>query len=125
MKSVQDATRPVRDDRIRAELYDATFVATPVDGGAKTAMVAESHADPRGSIPKWIVNIYQKDMPSKTLRRMLDRISKVAVAESPWAREVLAGVGGAAVAGSGGAAVAGAAASGAAAVAEPARADAR
>jgi len=88
MKSIEDPAFPPRADRIRAELFDASFVATPVDGGTKTAMIAESHADPKGSIPKWVVNIYQKDMPTKSIRRMLARANQADIAEHPLAREL-------------------------------------
>ena len=53
-------------------------------------MIAESHADPKGSIPKWVVNIYQKDMPTKSIRRMLERAKQPGIAEHPLANELLA-----------------------------------
>lgn len=90
MKSIEDPTHPERSDRVRAVLFDASFVATPVDGGARTAMIAESHADPKGSIPKWVVNIYQKDMPTKSIRRMLKRANEPGIADDPLALELLA-----------------------------------
>jgi hypothetical protein len=90
MQSIEDPAYPPRPDRIRAELFDASFVATPVDGGTKTAMIAESHADPKGSIPKWVVNIYQKDMPTKSIRRMLKRANEPEIADSPLAHDLLA-----------------------------------
>lgn len=89
MQSIEDPAYPPHPDRIRAELFDASFVASPVDGGTRTAMVAESHADPKGSIPKWVVNIYQKDMPTKSIRRMLKRANEPEIAEDLRARELL------------------------------------
>jgi hypothetical protein len=88
LKSVEDASRPERDDRVRAIIYQATFELTSADHGKQTAMVAESHADPKGSIPKFIVNLYQKSLPRKTLVRLLDRVHEANIPEHPLAREV-------------------------------------
>lgn len=90
LKSVEDPARPKRDDRIRAHIRRATFELSPVDGGKRTAMVAESHADPKGSIPKWIVNLYQKRLPKKTLITLLKRVNALDVPEHPAARELTA-----------------------------------
>lgn len=89
MKSVEDPSHPVRPDRVRAMLYSATFEVTPADGGQKTAMVAESHSDPKGSIPKWVVNFFSKNMPSKTLTKLLARVREPGVTDYPLASEVL------------------------------------
>lgn len=88
LKSVEDPSRPERSDRVRAIIHQATFELTPVDGGKQTAIIAESHADPRGSVPKFIVNLYQKKLPRKTLFRLLDRVREPDVTEHPLAREV-------------------------------------
>ena len=90
MNSIEDPAYPPHSDRVRAELFDATFIATPIEGGLKTAMIAESHADPKGSIPKWVVNIYQKDMPTKSIKRLLEKVADPAVTESPLALRILA-----------------------------------
>lgn len=88
LKSVEDPSRPERDDRVRAIIHQATFVLTSADGGKQTAMIAESHADPKGSIPSFIVNLYQKKLPRKTLLRLLDRVRGSDVTEHPLARDV-------------------------------------
>jgi hypothetical protein len=89
-KSVEDASHPVRSDRVRAELYSGSFELASVDGGKRTEMTAESHADPKGSIPKFIVNLYQKSMPRKTLLKLLERSRDPAVTESAAARAAMA-----------------------------------
>lgn len=50
---------------VRAQLLYSTFTLTSTDGGRKTHLTAELHADPKGSVPKWIVNFFQKSWPRK------------------------------------------------------------
>jgi hypothetical protein len=89
IKSVEDPSRPVRDDRVRANIRHAFFEITPIEGGKKTAMIAESHADPKGSIPKFLVNLYQTRLPRKTLLSLLVRTQKEDVKEHPLVTEIL------------------------------------
>lgn len=88
LKSVEDPSRPEREDRVRAIIHQATFELTSADHGKQTAMIAESHADPKGSIPNFIVNLYQKSLPRKTLVRLLNRAHETHIPEHPLAREV-------------------------------------
>jgi hypothetical protein len=88
-RSVEDPERPERPDRVRAVIYDAVFTLKPVDGGKRTAIEAESHADPKGAIPKWIVNLYQKRLPRESLERLMTQVSQPGIPDHPLASQVL------------------------------------
>ena len=55
--AVNDASAPTTS-YIRGELLQSSFVMTSIEHGTKTRVVAEIHADPKGSVAKWIVNYF-------------------------------------------------------------------
>jgi len=55
---------------IRGELIDATFILSSIDDGKKTRVDAEFLCDPKGWIPKWLVNYFLKDWPKTTFRNL-------------------------------------------------------
>ncbi len=55
-----------RTNYIRGELIDATFILSSIDDDKKTRVNASFLCDPKGSIPKWLVNFFLKDWPKKT-----------------------------------------------------------
>lgn len=52
-------------DKVLGFLYYSEFLLTPLEGGAKTHMVIEVNSDPKGLIPKFLVNAAQKSWPIK------------------------------------------------------------
>ena len=74
--SVAHASKPPRDGIVRGELIGSSFLLVPVDGG-KTRVITEFHADPKGSVPKFIVNIFQKDWPINTIKGLRKQVGKV------------------------------------------------
>lgn len=64
--SVNDPAAP-KTDYVRGVFPFGKFVLTPLDHGKKTRVLAEVLADPKGSVPKWIVNLFQKSWPHDTL----------------------------------------------------------
>ena len=46
-------------------LYYSELMLTPIEGGAKTRMVIEINSDPKGLIPKFLVNASQRSWPRK------------------------------------------------------------
>ena len=57
------------------------------DGGASTYVVGEIHLDPKGYLPKWVVNIFQKDWPINTFSALRKHVKKPDVTEHPALRE--------------------------------------
>jgi hypothetical protein len=71
--SVIDSKAPARKKIVRAELVYGEYIAEKITEN-KTKLTVVMMADPKGSIPKWVVNLYQKSWPRKTL----DKIREIA-----------------------------------------------
>jgi hypothetical protein len=81
LKSVVDALAPPDDDKaVRGELLSSTYVLTQVEE-RKTKVTVEIQVDPKGSIPKWLVNYAQKGWPRGTLEGVRDQAAKADVKE--------------------------------------------
>jgi hypothetical protein len=65
-------------------------VLTPIDGGKKTHIDAQILADPKGAVPKFLVNLFQKDWPLKTLRALRAQAKKKDIADNPKLKKALA-----------------------------------
>lgn len=62
VKSVDED--PVQDaSKVLGILHVSEFMLTPIDDGRRTHMTLEVNSDPKGLIPKWIVNVAQKSWP--------------------------------------------------------------
>jgi hypothetical protein len=51
---------------VRGEILAGRFQATSVESGQRTELTAEVQCDPKGIIPAWIVNFFQKNWPIQT-----------------------------------------------------------
>lgn len=80
LNSVEDPLAP-ETDRVRGSLNESKYVLTSLDGGKRTHMVVEIHADPKGSVPKWLVNLFQKSWPRKTIENIQKQAAKPDVTE--------------------------------------------
>jgi hypothetical protein len=54
---------------VRAHLTHSSFKLVPKPGHA-TEVTVEIQTDPKGSLPKWLVNLIQKGWPSNTLKKL-------------------------------------------------------
>ncbi len=70
-RSVVDAEAP-ETSYVRGETLYASYVLRTVAGTGeqKTAITAEFRVDPKGDLPRWVVNKFQKNWPVKTLRNL-------------------------------------------------------
>ena len=75
MRSVDDAAAPTTGF-VRGELKDSWFRLTAIDGGARTHVVAEIHCDPKGSVPSFIVNRFQKSWGFNTITSLRKQVAK-------------------------------------------------
>jgi hypothetical protein len=73
---------------VRGEILAGTFRARAVDA-AHTALVAEIHCDPRGGIPAWVVNAFQKSWPRHTFEGIRRQVAKPDVAMPDAFKDVL------------------------------------
>ena len=63
---------------IRGDILNTTFTLTPIDQN-HTLVVGEIICDPKGAVPKWVVNFFQHDWPMDTLRRLRKQTAKLDV----------------------------------------------
>ncbi|MBI3554718.1 MAG: hypothetical protein HY074_00470 [Deltaproteobacteria bacterium] len=68
---------------VRGELTSSLFVLTSIDNGTKTNIEGEIHADPKGSVAKWIVNFFQKQWPVTTLNSLRKQVTKADIKLDP------------------------------------------
>jgi START domain-containing protein len=78
MHSVSDPLAP-KTRYVRGDVTESTLTLTSVDGGRRTHVVAEIHADPRGGIAPWIVNWFQRDWGYNTLKRLRAQVVKPSI----------------------------------------------
>ena len=90
--SVYDSGAP-KTNFVRGELQLGTFTLTSIDGGKKTRVLAEVLADPKGSVAKWIVNLFQKSWPHKTLANLRRQVAKPDIVDAARLKERLSQVG--------------------------------
>jgi len=67
---------------VRAELVNSRYTITPI-GKFKSKLEVEIMSDPKGAIPKWLVNIIQKKWPHKTLMAIKSQVERKYVKEHP------------------------------------------
>ena len=79
LKSVEDPLMP-ETDMVRGELTNSAYTLTML-GDNRTHLVVEIHADPKGSVPKWLVNLFQKSWPRVTLNGIRAQCAKPDVVE--------------------------------------------
>jgi len=75
LRSLQSGLMPPRDEYIRAELMAGEYRLAPLAPN-RTRVEFMLHADPRGHLPLWIVNIVERSFPFDALvglRRVLIR----------------------------------------------------
>ncbi len=67
---------PASHDAVRGSLVGSYCLLEPVDGGRRTRATGVAVADPRGSIPTWVVNLYQRNWPYETIMAMREQARK-------------------------------------------------
>lgn len=73
--SVNEPSAP-HTSYVRGEIHHSSWVLTSIDGGKKTLVVTEIHADPKGSIPTFIANAFQKNWPINTIKNLRKQSAK-------------------------------------------------
>lgn len=69
LKSIIDGRAPVRKGVVRGKLIFANYTVEKIMDN-KVKLTVTVLVDPKGSIPKWVVNLFQKSWPYKTLSRI-------------------------------------------------------
>jgi hypothetical protein len=86
--SVEDPLAP-RTGHVRGRVIDGFFKLISLQGGNKTYFICQVHADPRGWLPKWIVNFFQRDWPLRSIRSLRKQVAKPDIREQPAVRKLL------------------------------------
>ncbi|MBI5609398.1 MAG: hypothetical protein HY902_11020 [Deltaproteobacteria bacterium] len=73
IRSVEHPRAPVDDCCVRANVVQTYYRFEAVKGQEKVKMLVEVHTDPKGWLPGWVVNLIQKNWPSKTLNGLIRR----------------------------------------------------
>ncbi len=91
LHSVEDKGMPPDEDKaVRGELIDSRYVLKELEGG-KTRLTVTIQADPKGSVPKWVVNLAQKAWPRETIEGLRAQCAKADVKDLALANEWLDG----------------------------------
>jgi hypothetical protein len=80
MNATEDPDAP-RGKYVRGELIGSSWEVRPVDA-THTLVTAEIHADPKGSLPKAIVNFLQTSWAYKTITALRKQASKADITEN-------------------------------------------
>jgi hypothetical protein len=68
--------RPEFEDAILGSATGTHYVLRPIDGGTRTIFTGIGVADPKGSIPKWLVNWVGKSWPHETIQALRRQVRK-------------------------------------------------
>lgn len=88
IQSTEDDAEPVRDGVVRGTLNSSRFFLESIND-QQTRVTVEIHADPKGSIPKWVVNLFQKGWPLDTINGIRKEVVSPEFAIHPKAKEAL------------------------------------
>jgi hypothetical protein len=88
-ESVEHPARPVYPDRVRAHVYYGNFSLIAVEQGKKAMVEADAHADPKGLVPAWAVNLYQKRLPRESIEGLMRQVVKPWINEHPRVKKML------------------------------------
>jgi hypothetical protein len=74
-RSTEDKRVPPRPDAVRMPSVVGSWVMTELDPHT-TDVVYQIHADPGGSLPKWVVNFASKELPLSTIKNLRRQVLK-------------------------------------------------
>jgi len=82
-QQTDDPSAP-RTGYIRGEIIGTTTITLrSIENDRKTRVDAAFLCDPKGSIPKWLVNFFQEDWPKATFRNLRKEVQKDAIPIDP------------------------------------------
>ena len=67
LENAQHSSMPPIDGVVRGKIIESNYYISKTGKPGVTKIAVEILVDPMGSVPKWLVNIFQKDWPRNTL----------------------------------------------------------
>lgn len=77
-----------KSSKIRGQIVSGSFDLKSLTSDS-TILVAEIHCDPMGSVPKWIVNFFQRSWPHDTFQSLRRQVKKTDINIPPAFSDVL------------------------------------
>ena len=74
---------------VRGVILDGKFEAVSLDEGKRTRLIAELQTDPKGLLPTWLVNLFQRNWPVNTFERLRAQAAKPDIEMPAEFRDVL------------------------------------
>ncbi len=88
MNSADNEKKPPLSGVVRGALIDSVFVLRYLDE-KRTFFTCEIHADPKGAIPKWVVNLFQKSWPMDTISGLKRQLQKKDITENETVKNLI------------------------------------
>lgn len=89
--SSTDDPRIPATDAVRGQIHASNYTLWPIDNGKRTKLVFIVHVDPMGSVPKWIVNLFQTGFPRRVIERLRKQAAKPTIVEHPLVKDLYTG----------------------------------
>ena len=68
---------------VRGEILESSYRLTPIDGMKRTRVEFVVQVDPKGSVPKWIVNLFQGIYPRKSILALRKQAARPDITDHP------------------------------------------
>lgn len=78
-----------RSHNVRGQIDYGFFEVTSLEPGRRSMLRAEVQVDPKGAIPAWVVNFFQKNWPLNTFQGIRSQAAKPDIVMPPEFKDVL------------------------------------
>ena len=90
IEPASDESVPPDESCVRGELR-GYWKLKAINGGKHTLVTTEMHGDPKGGVPKWLVNLFQKGWARSTIEALREQVSKPDIKIMPQVEAAFAG----------------------------------
>ncbi len=78
---------------VRGDVSGSYYILRPIDGGRRTLAIGVAMVDPKGAVPSWLVNLYQRNWPYDTLMALRTQVKRRPVKVLPELKPLYVGLG--------------------------------
>jgi hypothetical protein len=90
LKSTEDPAKP--EGKYVRGVLQGYWKMRSMGDGRQTYVIAEMHADPKGSVPKWIVNLFQKGWAKGTIESLRKQVAKTDIKIIPEVTKIFGSI---------------------------------